>query len=180
MNLSQLCLLLGAGMVATHLLALLKPGAVSAWLQTFPRQIPLGVVLMLLGTAWFEWNLWHETLQDIAPWKNLMLVGFAAVGVGCCLFVKDYLAVRGFCVVLLMTAWWMCEQARWNESPWRNAITGWAYLWVFFAMWWSLAPWRLRDGIAWLTRVPGRLRLAAAAGVAWGVFVVGLGLKVFR
>ncbi len=167
-------------MVASHLTALLRPGPVSAWLQKFPRNVNAGVVLMLAGTLWFEWNLWHETLADIAPWKNLMLVGFAVVGVGCCLFVKDYLAVRGLAVLMLMMAWLMCETARWHDSPWRNTVTGWAYVWMFFAMWWSMAPWRLRNAIAWLTQAPSRFRLAAAGGLAWGVFLVILALTAFR
>lgn len=180
MTLAQLCLLLGAGMVVSHGLALLKPDWVGSWLQRFPRNEALGVLLMLVGTAWFEWNLWHETLSDIAPWKNLMLVGFAVVGVGCCIFVRDYLAVRGLSVVMLMAAWWMCEHARWHDSPWRNAITGWAYVWVILAMWWSMSPWRLRDAIQWLTQAPGRFRLAAVSGIVWGVFVAFLGLAVLR
>jgi hypothetical protein len=180
MTLSQLCLLLGVAMVASHGLALLKPGPVLAWLQRFPRNQSIGVALMLVGTAWFEWNLWHETLSDITPWKNLMLIGFAVVGLGCCVFVKDYLAVRGLAVVLLMAAWFMCETARPHDSLWRNAISGWAYVWVFLGLWWSMAPWRLRDQINWCAADTRRLRLAAGAGVAWGVVIAGLGMTVLR
>jgi len=180
MTLSQLCLLLGAGMIVSHLFALFQPAVVGTWLQKFPRHASLGIVFMLLGTVWFEWNLWHETLSDIAPWKNLMMIGFAAVGVGSCLFVKDYLAVRGLSVLMLMAAWWMCEHARPHDSLWRNAITGWAYVWVFLGMWWSMAPWRLREAIDWLTRAPGWFRLTAAGGVVWGVFIGILGLFVLK
>ncbi|MCW5560050.1 MAG: hypothetical protein KIT22_19715, partial [Verrucomicrobiae bacterium] len=136
MTLSRLCLLLAAAMIVLHGLALLKPGPVAAWLRAFPRNAALGVPLMLIGTAWFEWNLWHETLSDIAPWKNLMLIGFAGVGVGCCFFVRDYLSVRGLSVVILMVAWVVCEKARWHNSLWRDAVVAWAYVWVFLALWW--------------------------------------------
>ncbi|MBN8247403.1 MAG: hypothetical protein J0L84_08160 [Verrucomicrobia bacterium] len=175
MTLSQLCLLLATAMIVSHGLALLKPESVGAWLRAFPRNAALGVPLMLLGTAWFEWNLWH-----IAPWKNLMLAGFALVGIGSCIWVKDYLSVRGLSVVMLMVAWYVCEKARWHESLWRDALIGWAYVWVFLALWWSMSPWRMRDGIQWCLARPGRLRAAAAAGVAWGCFVAGLGLTVLR
>jgi hypothetical protein len=180
MTLSQLCLILGFSMVASHGLALLRSGPVAAWLQRFPRNVALGVLLMLLGTAWFEWNLWHETLSDIAPWKNLMLIGFAVVGIGSCFYVKDYLAVRGLAVLLLMVAWFMCETARWHNSLWRDAIIAWAYFWMVLGMWWSLAPWRARDGIGWLVADLTRLRFMAAAGVGWGMFVAALGLTVLR
>jgi len=180
MTLSQLCLLLAATTIVSHGLVLLKPGPVAAWLQAFPRNAALGIPLMLMGTAWFEWNLWQETLSDIAPWKNLMLIGFAVVGIGCCFFVKDYLSVRGLSVVMLMVAWYVCEKARWHESLWRDTLIAWAYVWVFLALWWSMSPWRLRDWIQWCVAKPSRLRVAAWVGVAWGCFVAGLGLTVLR
>lgn len=180
MTLSQLCLALAAVMVLSHGLALLKPDAVGGWLRAFPRNVTFGVPLMLIGTAWFEWNLWHETLSDIAPYKNLMLIGFAAVGLASCFFVKDFLAVRGLSVILLMAAWFVCEKARPHDSLWRNALIAWAYVWVLFGLWWSMAPWRLRDWIDWWVARPSLLRGAAAAGVVWGILVAGLGLTALR
>ena len=180
MTLSQLSLALGAAMVFSHGIALAQPDRVGGWLRTFPRNIPIGVVLMLLGTAWFEWNLHQETLADIAPWKNLMQIGFAVVGVGSCIFVRDYLAVRGLCVVMLMAAWYLCELTRWHTSPWRNALTAWAYVWVLLGLWWSMSPWRMRDAIQWVTGSPTLFRLAAVAGLVWGGIVIVLGLTVLR
>lgn len=180
MKLSQLCLALGAGMILSHAWVLLQPKAAANWLRNFHRNYVLGVLFMIVGTAWFEWNLYQEQLQDIAAFKTLMLVGFGALGLGCCIFLKDYLSVRGLTVFLLMLAWFMCEKARWHDSPLRNAITGWAYVWVILGLWLSVAPWRLRDWLAWVAEREPRLRLAAAGGVAWGAFVVGLGLTVLR
>ncbi len=180
MTLSQLCLALAAAMVVSHGFAFLKPETVSGWLQKFPRNVSIGVPLMLLGTAWFEWNLWHETLSDIAPWKNLMLVGFGLVGIGSCVFVKDYLSVRGLSVLLLMVAWVVCEKARWHPSIWRDALIAWAYVWVLLGLWWSMAPWRLRDWIQWIVARPALFRGAAAAGVVWGLLVGALGMSVLR
>ena len=71
------------------------------------------------------------------------------LGAACCFFAKDFLAVRGLSVVLLMAAFVMCEKARWHDSLWRDAITGWAYVWVLAALWLSVQPWRLRDWIGW-------------------------------
>jgi hypothetical protein len=171
MTLSQLSLALGAAMVVSHGIALSQPTRVGGWLRQFPRNIPIGIVLMLTGTAWFEWNLHQETLADI---------GFAVVGVGSCIFVRDYLAVRGLCVVMLMAAWWLCELTRWHTSPWSKALTAWAYVWVLLGLWWSMSPWRMRDAIQWVTRSPFLFRLAAVAGLVWGGIVIVLGLTVLR
>jgi hypothetical protein len=179
-TLSQLCLALGAGMILTHGWALLRAKPAADWLRQFHRNYGVGVILMLLGTAWFEWNLYQEQLQDIAAYKNLMLIGFGAVGLGCCLFVRDFLSVRGLTVFLLMLAWLMCEKARWQDSNFRWAVAGWAYVWVLGGLWLSVSPWRLRDGLAWVTATEGRLKLAAAGGVVWGLFIGALGLTVFK
>jgi hypothetical protein len=167
-------------MILTHGWALLRAKPAADWLRQFHRNYGLGVILMLLGTAWFEWNLYQEQLQDIAAYKNLMLIGFGAVGLGCCLFVRDVLSVRGLTVFLLMLAWLMCEKARWQDSNFRWAVAGWAYVWVLGGLWLSVSPWRLRDWLAWVTATEGRLKLAAAGGVVWGLFIGGLGLTVFK
>jgi hypothetical protein len=132
------------------------------------------------GTVWFERNLMAENLEDIAKYKTLLLVFFAVLGVACCFYAKDFLAVRGLSVVLLMAAFVMCDTARWHESLWRDAITGWAYVWVLLGLWLSVQPWRLRDWIGWITADETRLKLAAAGGIAWGLFVIVLGLTVLR
>ena len=180
MKLSQLSLILGLGLVVSHALAFAQPGRAMQWLRRFPRNVPVGVFLMLLGTAWFEWNLMGETLEDIAHYKTLLLVFFPVVGVACCIYVTDYLAVRGLTVVLLLMAYVSCETARWHPSLWRDVITGWAYVWVLSALWLSVQPWRLRDWLNWLTATESRFKLAAGLGLAWGLFVTALGLTVLR
>jgi hypothetical protein len=51
---------------------------------------------------------------------------------------------------------------------------------VLGGLWLSVSPWRLRDWLAWVTATEGRLKLAAAGGVVWGLFIGGLGLTVFK
>ncbi|HTH50027.1 MAG TPA: hypothetical protein VMB21_21115 [Candidatus Limnocylindria bacterium] len=180
MKLFQLSLILGLGMVLSHSWALLRPASATRWLRGFPRNIPAGFFLMLLATAWFEWNLMNETLDDIAPYKNILIIFFPLLGVACCFYAQDYLAVRGLTVVLLLLAFVTCETARWHPSLWRDALTGWAYVWVLSALWLSVQPWRLRNWIGWLTATEDRLKRAAMAGLAWGLLITTLGVTVFR
>ena len=67
-------------------------------LRKFPRSEPWGYALMGLGTLWFLANLQAESISDFAAYKNLMLIGFGAVGLLTCLYVRDFLAVRGLAV----------------------------------------------------------------------------------
>src|SRR5512140_1269457 len=102
MKLSTLAVGLGLIFAIPQLYGLLKPSAFAAALRKFPRSEVWGFVLMGLGTVWFLWNLNNESISDFAAYKHVMLFGFGAVGVLTCIFVRDFLAVRGLAVVLLM------------------------------------------------------------------------------
>ena len=85
---------------------------------------------MVLGTVWFLYNLSQESISDFAAYKNILVALFAAVGIGSCIFVQDFLAVRGLAVVFLLLAKLMVDTARWEDTPWRLVIVVWAYLFV--------------------------------------------------
>src|SRR5712671_2678692 len=114
-SLSTLAVILGLGMALPHIYALAKPAAFAAGVRKFPRSLPWGVALMLLGTAWFLWYLNQESISDFAAYKPLLLAGFAAVGLASCIYVQDFLAVRGLAVVLLLLGKLMVDTARWAE-----------------------------------------------------------------
>ena len=79
-----------------------NPKGFAEAVRKFPRSLPFGYALMVLGTLWFLWNVRIEPIADFASIKNYMLMAFAAIGIGSCVFVQDFLAVRGLAVVLLL------------------------------------------------------------------------------
>jgi len=180
MKLSTLAILLGLGFGLPQLYGLLKPAKFRDAMRKFPRSEPVGYVLMLLGTVWFLWNLQQENISDFAAYKKVMLIGFAAVGVATCIYVRDFLAVRGLAIVFLLLAKLMVDTARWEESEWRLVIVTWAYLLILAGMWFTISPWRLRDLLTWGTATDNRIRIGCGMRLAFGLFVVVLGLIVFR
>ncbi len=120
MKLSLLSILLGAGMSVPQIYGLTKPAQFAATARKFPRNLPVGVVLMLLGTAWFLWNVNNEPIADFSAYKQPMMAGFAAVGILACFFVQDFLAVRGLAVLMLLLAKLMVDTGRphLGETPW--------------------------------------------------------------
>jgi len=180
MKLSILALLLGLAVALPQLYGLMNPAGFRETARKFPRSEPWGWALMLLGTAWFLWNLQNERISDFAAFKPYMLVGFGAVGLGTCLFVRDFLAVRGLAIVLLLLAKLMVDTARWVDTDWRLVIVTWAYGLVIAGMWFTISPWRLRDLIDWATRTDRRVRVGSGLRLAFGLFVAILGLTAFR
>jgi uncharacterized protein YjeT (DUF2065 family) len=180
MKLSSLAIALGLLYVLPNIYGILKPTKFGEAARKFPRYTPVGYPLMLLATAWFVYNVYREPIADFAVMKPYLCGFFAAVGVGACIFVKDFLPVRGLAVLLLLAAKLMVDTARWADTSWRLVITTLAYVWIIAGMWLTISPWRMRDLANWITASENRIRLFTGARVAFGVFVLLLGLTVFR
>lgn len=182
MKLSLLTILLGVGLGAPQILGLTRPKQFIGVARKFPRSYPVGVVLMLLATTWFVWNVNSQNIADFAAYKPAMLVAFTAIGVGACVFVRDFLAVRGLAVLLLLLAKFMVDTGRphLGQSPFVEVIQVWAYLLVLVGMWFTITPWRLRDLIHWATASEARVRLTSGVRLAFAVFILLLGFTAFR
>lgn len=182
MKLSLLSIVLGLGLAVPQVYGLAKPNSFAAAARKFPRHLPTGVFLMILGTIWFLWNVHVEPIADFAALKPYMLVVFGAIGLGACVFVQDYLAVRGLAVVFLLLGKLMVDTGRphLGETPWVLLIQFWAYVLVMAGIWFTIWPWRLRDFLNWATANEKRIKVGSGIRLAFALLVVVLGLTAFR
>ena len=182
MKLSLLSILLGLGVAVPQVYGIANPQKFAAAVRKFPRNLPLGIALMLLGTAWFVWNVHTESVSDFASFKPAMMIGFVAVCVLSCIFIQDFLAVRGLAVVVLLLAKLMVDTGRphLGESHWVLVIQAWAYLLVVVGIWFTVTPWKLRDLLNWGTATETRVRVGSAFRLAFAIFILFLGLTAFR
>jgi hypothetical protein len=180
-NLSALAIILGLAVGLPQIYGILKPAAFASAVRKFPRSMPWGYALMLLGTVWFLLNLSQESIADFAAYKNVLFAGFAAVGIGSCLFVQDFLAVRGLAVVLMLLAKLMVDTGRpyLSQTAWVLVFQSWAYVLVVAGIWLTVSPWRLRDLLEWGTANEKRIKVGCGIRLAFGLFVAALGLVKF-
>jgi hypothetical protein len=180
-KLSTLAVILGLGMGLPQIYGLINPSGFAASVRKFPRSLPAGYFLMLLGTAWFLWNLSQESIADFASYKAWLIRGFAVIGIASCIFVQDFLAVRGLAVVFLCLAKLMVDtgRPRLGETPWVLVIQSWAYVLVVAGIWFTVSPWRLRDFLQWATANEKRIKIGCIARLAFGLFVAALGFAKF-
>ena len=181
-KLSTLCIVLGLAMGLPQIYGILKPREFGASVRKFPRNVPLGIALMLLATAWFDYNLSQESVSDFATYKNVLYLLFTFVGVGTCIYVQDFIAVRGLAVVFLLLAKLMVDTGRTmlDKTAWTLVIQTWAYVMVVIGIWLTVSPWRLRNFLDWATADETRVRVGSAIRLAFGLFVAVLGLTKFR
>jgi hypothetical protein len=180
MKLSTLAAALGLLVTLPNLFGVLRPATYSGLARQFPRHTPIGWILTLVATFWFIHYVSLETNQDFLHLKKLLYLVFGAVGVGTCLFVRDYLPVRGLAALYLLAAKLMVDTARDVETNWRLVIISWAYLLVLAGMWFTVSPWRLRDLIQWSTASEGRTRLTCGLQLAFGLLLLGLAFTAYR
>jgi len=181
LKLSTLAIFLGLGLALPQIYGLMKPSAFASAVRGFPRSLPWGYALMLLGTAWFLYNLSQESISDFAAYKNVLFAGFAAVGIASCIYVQDFLAVRGLAVVLLLLAKLMVDSGRPRlaETPLVLVIQTWAYVLVIGGIWFTISPWRLRNLLGWGNANEKRIKLGCGIRLAFGLLVAFLGLTKF-
>ena len=180
LKLSTLSVILGLIVALPSVFGLLKPKVFAGAARKFPRHTTTGYVLTMLGTLWFLYYLQQESVSDFASIKKIFYLLFTAVGVGTCVFVRDFLPVRGLAVLMLLLAKLMVDTARWEDTDWRWVISTWAYALAVVGMWFTVSPWRLRDILNWATATEARTRLLSGVRLVFGIFIVILGLTAFR
>ena len=180
-KLSTLALALGLGYGLPQVYVFANPKGYADAVRRFPRSVSWGYALMTLATAWFLYNVSLESIADFAAYKRPMMIAFGAIGLGACVFLRDFLAVRGLAVVLLLLAKLMLDSGRphLGESPWILVHQSVAYLLVVVGVWWTVSPWRLRDWIQWNTADDQRMKVGAAVRLVCGLTFAALGLAVF-
>jgi hypothetical protein len=181
LSLSTLAVTLGLGFGLLQVYGLVNPAGFTASARKFPRSNPMGVLLMLLATGWFVWNVSQESVADFANIKTPLLLFFTAIGIGSVIFVRDFLAVRGLAVVLLLLAKLMVDTGRpeLGSTVWVKLFQLWGYVLVFLGMWFTISPWRLRDFIAWSTANESRLKTLCSVRLAFCVLIAALGVLKF-
>lgn len=191
MKLSLLTILLGAGLSVPQIYGLARPKDFAANVRRFPRNYPLGVILMMVATGWFVWIVNQEPIADFSAYKPAMLAGFTAVGVLSCVFVRDFLAARALAVIFLLLAKMMVDtgrpylptvifHAQPGETSWVLINQALAYAFVLGGIWITIAPWRLRDWLEWFTSSDKIVRVTCTLRLAFDLFLITLGLTAFR
>ena len=102
MTLSTLSILLGLVVAGANFYVVFNLKKTREMAPKIPRSMLLGYVLMGLATIWFLYNLSQEKTADFLAFKKPMMMGFGAVGVMTCIYVRDFLPVRGLAVLLML------------------------------------------------------------------------------
>lgn len=148
------------------------PGRLESPARAFPRNRAVALVTMLLGGGWFLWKITQLGQSDFGDYKNLLFILFAATLTGSILYVRDFLAVRGVAILVLLSANVGLKSAFGHyEIPERLLLVSVLYLFIIAALVFGTMPYLMRDCIGWLYRKTPRVRVL---GSAFTILALGL------
>lgn len=165
-------LVVGAGLLLTHLLAVSRFADCKVMLKTFPRSRVAGTVLIVVAGIWAFSLIRQMDLGEFVGMRQMILFGIVAGTILAWLYVEEFLAVRALGMLLLLAATPVLEAAFLHPETTRYLVVVLAYAWILLGLFWVGMPWVMRDQILWLTAHDGRLRGMIWAGVGYGAAVL--------
>ena len=173
-------LVVGIGLVVTHLIAIIHAKEVKGWLRTFPRSKMMGMVLLGIATLWAFWLVATMDLGEFTSYRNFLMILVPAAGFLCLQFVDDFLSVRAFGLLLLLLAEPLLEVAFLRPEASRLLLVVLAYGWIITGMFWIGMPYLMRNHVEWLLKSHGRWMTACLGGVIYGAAVILSALLFFQ
>jgi hypothetical protein len=172
-------LVLAVWQIGSHLLMLVKPAEVQAFLKKFPRNHVMGQVLLAIGLAWVWLLVAPEGMgklsalaMDMGEFNNVKPLLRILVPVSLVLVtisVRDFLAVRALGLVGLLAACPMLDAAFLKEPSSRLLVPFYAYALLTASMFCVGMPYLFRDLVNWVTAEQKRWFLFSLAGLGYGV-----------
>lgn len=172
MSLSLATLLPGLFLTALGGLLLWNDPRVSSTAKALPRSTRAAWLFFGAGAAWFLWRVSQLGEADLIFFSRPapVMLGFAVLAVLAFVYTPDFLAVRGLCVLVLMSADSLLYAAYMEyDHPQRLFMVTAVYVFLALAVYLAAAPYRLRDFFDWLFRVPGRTKWVGLALLVYGL-----------
>jgi hypothetical protein len=177
MTLFLATLLVGLVLLAFGGALIADTSLVRSALRGFPRSKAASYLFFGAASAWFLYRVAHLSEADFGQFRTPLFFGFAAVAVLSFFYVSEFLAVRGLAALVLLSASPLLATAFTRyEIPQRLFMVGFVYAALTLSLYLGAAPYRLRDIIEWLQRVPGRSRWVGALFAAYGLLLAGVSL----
>ena len=172
MTLTLATLIPGLLLLALGVPLALGSSLAGAALKAFPRSTLAAYVFFGAGAAWFLNNIWHLSMADFGEFRAYLFAGFAVVTILAFKCVPDFLAVRGLCALVLLSAMPLLDAAYMEyEKPQRLTLVTLVYFSLALAIWLGAQPWRMRDFLGWLFARPGRARGVGGAVAVYGAIL---------
>lgn len=180
-------LALGVPLLLAGAAFLVLPSKAAEFLRVFPRSRITGVVLC--ATAWF-WTgyeidaLGIDVIDRIvqrlwflpSPIPGAVWLWAIALTFLTCWWMENLLPIRAVCAFFMLFPGDMFPVIRLCDTDWRLTLVVYAYAVCILGMWGMFYPWRIRQGMTWISDASSRVRTAGSAMGAIGAIFTLLGV----
>jgi hypothetical protein len=116
--------------------------------QTFYRWLrndSLGIVVFLIPATWFMIKLTQLGEADFGQYKSWLLLLFGFTFIGCCIYWRDFLIVRGLAMLSIMSIDALFKISYMNEAIVSPAISLLFYICIIIALYCGCYPYCIRN-----------------------------------
>jgi len=177
--------LFAATLLATIFLLLLglallwSSPAVERLLKALPRSQAASLILFGGSAVWFVYLITKLGPADFGDYRNYLVLIFGVVGVAAFFVTRDFLAVRGVAILMLLVARPMLDASLIYYPPpgsrvWLNAVV---YLGIALAIYFGSLPYQARDFLLWLFARRSRARILGFLCAAYGIGLAVLAIS---
>ena len=179
MTLIQATMATGVALIVLGLPLLSRHSAAHRFVQRFPRSQIAAAITMIIGTAFFLMlHVRNLSEADFGEYKVLVTVISLVILILSFVYLPDFLAVRGMCIIALLFSREALDAAfLQDQHPTRLFMVSTVYIWIVAALYLSAWPYRLRDFLEWLF---GNRKRLNAIGLAMTIHGLFLGLLAFN
>ena len=141
--------------------------------QAFPRSQAAAYTLLGSAAFWFLCKVTQLGPADFGQYKNLLFILFLVVTIGSFIYVPDFLAVRGFAAIILLTAGALLDVSYMQYGT-ALALKAFIYIAIVIALILGANPYKLRDFLEWLYKKEARPRIFGAVFAIYGLILAGV------
>lgn len=193
LTLFQLGIPIALYLISLHAFMLLRPETCKVWIKRLPRHYMAGVVVMGIALAWF-WILVSPSrmpvfsslsslsmnLAEFNSMKPLLRLVIPLFFIGMCLYVKEFLFVRGLGLLGIIAAGPILIGGMFKDDPTRFVLPVFAYIILTAGMYCVGMPYLFRDFSNWLLKEDRRYQWSAGIGFGYGIVVLLFSLLFWR
>ena len=159
MDLFKFTTFFGIILITLGTLFLLNRSSLNKIIRDFPRSKAMAFSLMTIGLVWFIYrHILNLSEADFGDYKMIIMAITLFIFASSFIFTKDFLAVRGLSIILLLFAREALDAAYLQEPVARLYFVSLTYIMIIFALYFGAWPYRLRDFNNWLFKFETRSR----------------------
>ena len=145
MSITLFSCILGFSLIISGIIFLkLKPSMEQTFYRWLRNDV-LGIIVFLIPATWFMFKLTQLGEADFGQYKSWLLLLFGFTFLGCCIYWRDFLIIRGLAMLTIMSIDALFKISYMSEAVVSPAISLLFYIFILIALYCGCYPYCIRN-----------------------------------